>query len=197
VDALARVDRGLLLALNHHAAHGLAARGVALAAALGGRGAVWLCLYALIFLLGGRRGRRLAVTGLCALGAADLMAQFLLKGLAERAPPLADLGPALHPLGAVPAGFSFPSAQAAMAFAAAPLLARQGPAWAAVAWLLALLVAAARVAAGLRYPSDVLGGLVVGLLAARLTVWALGEPLRRRVPRAVRGAARPPARPPG
>jgi undecaprenyl-diphosphatase len=159
---------------------------------LGRHGLLWLVLFGLIFALGGRRGRRLAVTGAVALGVAAVLAELVLSGLFERAGPAAVLGSALRVTVPNPAPFSFPSAPAALGFAAAPLLARLGPAWAALCWPCAAAVAAAAVAAGQCFPSDALGGLLVGLVAARLTVWALGEPLRRRG-RPFRSAQRRPA----
>jgi len=53
---------------------------------------------------------------------------------------------------------SFPSAHAAVAFSMAMSLALAHPALGAVAFVLALLVALGRVAAGVHYPSDVIAG---------------------------------------
>lgn len=62
---------------------------------------------------------------------------------------------------------SFPSGHAARAFLIATLVAVWGPAWLApivIGW--APLVALARVAMGLHYLSDVVGGVLLGLAAA-------------------------------
>jgi membrane-associated phospholipid phosphatase len=69
---------------------------------------------------------------------------------------------------------SFPSGHAARAVLLAVLAAGLGPAWLAailIAW--APLVALARVAMGLHYVSDILGGAVLGLIAGgiSLAVW--------------------------
>jgi len=78
---------------------------------------------------------------------------------------------------------SFPSGHAARAFLIAVLGSWLGPAWlAALLWLWAPLVALARVAMGVHYVSDILGGMVVGvafaLLGIRLSLpvlmWAAG-----------------------
>jgi|SRR3990170_6383526 len=66
---------------------------------------------------------------------------------------------------------SFPSGHAARAFLIAALVVAWGPAWLVpiiVPW--APLVALARVATGLHYFSDVVGGLVLGLAAALVAI---------------------------
>jgi hypothetical protein len=185
---LAHVDQALLLRLVHLASGRLAGDLVRLLLAIGRHGAVWIVLLALVFTLGGRRGRRLAVTTAASLGLAAVLAELVLMGLVERAGPSSVLGSAVHVTVPNPAPFSFPCAVAALAFAAAPLLARLGSAWAGATWPLACAIALAAVAAGQCFPSDALAGLLTGLACARIAVWALGEPLRRR------GRIRPPAR---
>jgi membrane-associated phospholipid phosphatase len=187
---LSRIDQAILLRLVHMASGGLAADLVRLLLAVARHGAVWIVLAALVFILGGRRGRRLAITTGAALGMAAVLAELILMGLVERAGPSTVLGSAVHVTVPNPAPFSFPCAVAALSFAAAPLLARLGSAWAVSCWLLATGIALAAVAAGQCFPSDAIGGLLTGVLCARITVWALGEPMRRR------GRMRPPARRP-
>jgi len=61
---------------------------------------------------------------------------------------------------------SFPSGHAARAFLIALLAAGLGPGWLAlVLWLWAPLVALARVAMGVHYLSDIIAGVLIGLLA--------------------------------
>ena len=58
---------------------------------------------------------------------------------------------------------SFPSGHATTAFACAAAFALFAPRWGVVFFLCALAVAIARVAVGAHYPSDVLGGMVLGV----------------------------------
>lgn len=64
---------------------------------------------------------------------------------------------------------SFPSDHAALAFFIAYLLSRHNKKW-HWAYILALLVAIGRVAVGVHYPLDILGGAVVGLSFGYLTI---------------------------
>lgn len=60
---------------------------------------------------------------------------------------------------------SFPSGHSARAFLIAVMAAGLGPAWAGVVlWIWAPLVALARVAMGVHYVSDIVAGMVVGIL---------------------------------
>lgn len=63
---------------------------------------------------------------------------------------------------------SFPSAHATFAFALAFGIALHNKRWGKFLLVLAAFVALGRVAAGVHYPSDVLGGAVVGFAAAKL-----------------------------
>lgn len=66
---------------------------------------------------------------------------------------------------------SFPSGHAARAFLIAMLATGLGPSWLAPPlWIWAPLVALARVAMGVHYLSDILGGLILGLLAGFLVL---------------------------
>lgn len=70
---------------------------------------------------------------------------------------------------------SFPSGHAARAFLIAALVAAWGPSWLApIVLVWAPLVALARVAMGLHYLSDIVGGAVLGLAAALVAVQVVG-----------------------
>jgi membrane-associated phospholipid phosphatase len=79
-----------------------------------------------------------------------------------------------------PAGFSFPSGDAALSVGAAIALAAVAPRWRWPAYLFALAVLFERVAVGVHYPSDVLGGAVIGALSGIAAPRAMAL-VRRRV----------------
>ena len=61
--------------------------------------------------------------------------------------------------------FAFPSGHASVAFAIAAALMYGNPSLGFIGLIIAVLVAFGRVASGVHYPSDVLGGLIVGFIA--------------------------------
>jgi undecaprenyl-diphosphatase len=74
-----------------------------------------------------------------------------------------------------PSSYSFPSGHASTSAAGAAALSAMWPAAAPAFWLLAVLVVFSRAYLGVHYPSDLLAGLLLGWLIARLvvggTVW--------------------------
>jgi undecaprenyl-diphosphatase len=72
-------------------------------------------------------------------------------------------------------GLGYVSGHTAVAFALAAVLVPSLPrGWQPIAWLLAAVVALARVYAGVHLPLDVVGGAGLGLLLGTFTRWAFG-----------------------
>ena len=131
--------------------------------------AVWLWL----LIKGGRRGRTVALLLPPLLLLTDQVSSTLLKDLIGRPRPchevdgvpvvtgirlLVDCGP----------GKSFPSSHAVNNFALATLFTRYYPKGAPYFFLWASLVALSRVAVGVHFPSDALGGAAIGTALALL-----------------------------
>ena len=60
--------------------------------------------------------------------------------------------------------FSFPSGHALFFFALATAIFCQDKAWGTLFFVLAVLIGLGRIAAGIHYPSDILGGAIIGIL---------------------------------
>ena len=115
---------------------------------------------------------------------ADQVASGLIKGLVERLRPTHDpsLGSLVHVINGYRGGmYGFVSSHAANSFAASMLIAlimrRRLVTVSLFTW--ALLQCYSRVYLGVHYPGDILGGIVVGLLAGWL-VWMLMRWIERR-----------------
>jgi undecaprenyl-diphosphatase len=125
--------------------------------------ALWLAgLAVAIGGLGGRRGRAAVLLAALAVGLADLAAAELLKPGLDRLRPCFALPEAALLLPRQAHSPSFPSSHAANAFAAAFLLCRVSRALGAAAVVAAGLIAYSRVYVGVHYPSDLLGGALLG-----------------------------------
>jgi undecaprenyl-diphosphatase len=179
---LLALDRAVFLILNHDLVRYHLDAPMQLLSRAGAGGAVWFAILFLVFVFGGRTGRRLAITGAIAIAVAALVSDEILKGLVQRPRPFdpTQLGHQARVLGAAASGFSFPSGHASISFAAAAVLRRLGRGWAWLGWVLAALISFSRVYVGAHFPLDVLGGLAVGLFSAWLAVRLLGDPTARR-----------------
>lgn len=172
------VDQAVFMALNGHPGGRVvgAVFGFVLRIATGG--AVWLAIFALGFVGGGPRGRRIALTGALAVVLAHALGVWGLQGLVQRSDPSHVLA-GVRVIAAFQPPFSFPATRVAQAFAALPYLSRSGGAGTVIFWTLAILVAIGSVYAGSAFPTDVLAGIGVGWCAARLARYLLGDPFRR------------------
>jgi undecaprenyl-diphosphatase len=92
------------------------------------------------------------------------------KPLFNRARPTVSPAPT-RTLAPASATASFPSGHATSAVAGALAVSRMWPAGRVVWWTLAILIAYSRVYLGHHYPSDVIGGAILGALVA---IWVLG-----------------------
>jgi len=123
---------------------------------------LWFATAALMALIGGRRGRRAAARGLVAIGASSVIADFLAKLLFPRQRPDRDAR-APSRRARMPVSSSFPSGHATSAFAFVTAVADDFPVVALPMYALASGVAYSRVHTGVHYPSDAIGGAVLGL----------------------------------
>jgi decaprenylphosphoryl-5-phosphoribose phosphatase len=124
----------------------------------GNNAAVWVVLGVVLALIDpSRRGAWL----ICALlGPVAIGLNYGIKLVVKRPRPVLE---GLPPLGGAPSSLSFPSAHALSSFAVATAMFRVDPATAG-ALVIALALSLGRPYLGMHYPSDVLAGIVLGVL---------------------------------
>jgi undecaprenyl-diphosphatase len=123
---------------------------------IGEYGAVWLAIGIVLSFTDPDNGEDWLVAGI--LGPVSIGLNFAVKLIVRRPRPVLE---GLPPLGGAPSSLSFPSAHATSSFACATAMTRIAPE-AAVLFVLAAGIAACRPYLGMHYPSDVLGGVVLG-----------------------------------
>jgi undecaprenyl-diphosphatase len=121
----------------------------------------YVILLSISWIKGGRIGK-IAVVGIFLLIlTVDQTGYRILKELFARPRPCQTLSDALTPLGCT-GTYSFPSNHALNNFAAAMFFYRLFPKFKWVLFITATLIAISRVYLGLHYPSDIIGGAIIG-----------------------------------
>jgi membrane-associated phospholipid phosphatase len=130
----------------------------------------WFLVSGVLALFGGSQGRRAALTGLAAIGAASLVVNQPMKMAGARIRPDRDgVGVPQQRWVRMPSSTSFPSGHSASATAFAVAVGDVLPELQLPLRAAASVVAFSRVYTGVHYPGDVLVGASVGALIGRLT----------------------------
>jgi undecaprenyl-diphosphatase len=138
-----------------------------------GDGPMWVVVLGVLLLAGGTHGAHCASL-LAATGAINLAIYWTIKRVTRRSRPCDQCPADIRACAPIPDCFSFPSGHSLHAAAFALLLSAFYPALAPLLWFYALLVAIARVILGLHYPSDVVGGGLIGATTAAILLVQLG-----------------------
>jgi len=145
---------------------------------LGDAGVIWILL-SVVLLLNPRTRKSGAVLAV-ALCVDVVLCNGILKNLFRRIRPC-DVNTSIQLLVARPDDFSFPSGHTAASFAAvaALMLAGERKLW-IPALVLAVFIAFSRLYLYVHYPTDILGGIVVGIFAGYVGHWIVNQLWKRK-----------------
>ncbi|MFO7444777.1 MAG: phosphatase PAP2 family protein [Ignavibacteriaceae bacterium] len=138
----------------------------------------WYIAYVILLLIsfvkGGRRGKIAAILVIVLITVTDQLGHKVVKEIFQRIRPCNFLDDVITPLGCQ-GTFSFPSNHATNNFAAATFFYFLFPNLKWALFITASLVAISRVYLGLHYPSDILGGAIIGsafgYVFAQIALW--------------------------
>jgi diacylglycerol kinase family enzyme/membrane-associated phospholipid phosphatase len=150
----------------------------------GNKSLLWAAIGVLLHLFGGRFGRRASLRGAFSIVLTSFVTNIPAKLLWRRQRPALDEVPQIRRLAKLPTSTSFPSGHSASAFAFATGVALEKPIVGVPLLGLAAVMAYSRVYVGVHYPSDVVGGALIGAGVAVATkrLWPVApdEPARAR-----------------
>jgi len=145
---------------------------------------LWAGTAAMLFVVGGRKGRRAALTGLASVAVTSAVVNLPLKLAGARRRPDADAaGVPESRRVSMPTSASFPSGHSASAAAFTAGVSSVVPALGAPLGCAAAAVGYSRVHSGVHYPGDVVAGVVVGASIGEVVAW-VGEHFTERRRRA-------------
>ena len=145
---------------------------------------LWLAIAGGLFVVGGRAGRRAALTGAAAIAINSAVVNIPVKYASRRArPDRPGIGVPEQRWVDMPTSTSFPSGHSASGFAFASAVAATMPVAAVPIRGLATAVAYSRVHTGVHYPGDVVVGSLLGVTIGEATAVIVRSLLRRRAAR--------------
>jgi len=132
---------------------------------LGNSGVIWIIIA--IILIGNKKYRKVGFMALAALILSTILGEEILKHVFRRIRPSV-----VNLLIAKPLSYSFPSGHAMSSFAVAGVLAKYLKNYAVEFFTLASLISFSRVYLYLHYPTDVLAGVVLGLMCSAVVIYS-------------------------
>ena len=159
MNLLIPLDTRLFFLINY-LPHGQIGNSLAMfLSGIGQWGAIWFVIAVSLSLLEVRRNRWFFLPVIVASGFSFIVSEVLIKAWILRPRPTVEMGARIVS-GAV--NYSFPSTHATLAFALAYVLSNEEPKLRVLFYLLAVGIGLSRIYLGVHYPSDVIGGAVLG-----------------------------------
>lgn len=162
-DFLYSIDLSVFYFFNHTISAGFLDKFFSIITNVNNWYVTYIILLGISIFNGGRKGKLAAIGVIILIIISDQVGYHVLKELVKRIRPCNALADAITPLGCT-GSFSFPSNHALNNFAAATFYYRLYPDLKWVLYIAASLVSISRVYLGLHYPSDILGGAVIGII---------------------------------
>lgn len=162
LEFLCNLDGNILLFLQDNVRNPVLTPILRLITTLGNGGAVWIVLAVLLLCI--PKTRKVGCMAVMALLGTLLVNNMILKNLVARTRPY-EVIEGLTYIVMKPTDFSFPSGHAGCSFAVACIMFRRLPRrYGIPALVLAILISLSRLYVGVHYPSDVLFGMISGIL---------------------------------
>lgn len=168
IQLLEKIDMNLLKFIHDYPQNVIFDRVMPVITFLGDKGLIWILIS--LALIVSKKYRKIGIMTLGALVFSTIIGEGILKHLIRRSRPFLEV-PSIHLLIAKPLSYSFPSGHTAAAFAAAGILATMLKKYRAYVIALALLIAFSRMYLFVHYPTDIIGGIIVGLICSKTVLY--------------------------
>lgn len=141
---------------------------------LGDMGFIWIALATI--LIAKRDYKKYGIMVVFALMLTTILGEGILKNLIKRLRPHTD-AIATKLLISKPITYSFPSGHTASSFAAAVILAKISIIFGVFAFSMASLIAYSRVYLHVHYPTDIVGGIILGFISSNIVIYIFDQGL--------------------
>ena len=164
IDFITNIDKEILYFIQEFLRYNFLNGIFSFITKLGNGGFIWILIT--IILLIPKKTRKVGILSLCSLLLCHVVNNLMIKNLVMRERPFNQFSE-LIPLVKKPTDFSFPSGHTAISFAVSGILVRYlDKKYGMTAIVFAVLIAFSRLYVGVHFPSDVLAGVVTGILSS-------------------------------
>ncbi|APH18584.1 phosphatase PAP2 family protein [Clostridium botulinum] len=135
---------------------------------IGNLGLIWIAISVLLLI--SKKYRRVGMLCIASLILSSLIGEVVLKNLVQRGRPFTAIE-GINLLVKAPKSFSFPSGHTASSFAVATVIGRKIKNFKLPIYILAFAIAFSRLYLYVHYPSDVLVGILIGIVSANIILY--------------------------
>jgi len=166
-ELLQKIDINTLKLIHDYSQNYVLDKIMPLITSLGNLGIVWIVISIILIL--SKKYRPIGLMCISALILNTILGEGILKHLFQRQRPFVSM-PKFHLLIDKPISFSFPSGHTSTSFAVVGIIWSQLKKYRVYALLLACSIAFSRLYLFVHYPSDILGGIIQGLVCAKIVL---------------------------
>jgi len=168
ISLIQNLDNSILVYIKNNMHGYIMDKAMLIITSLGNVGIIWAVIS--ILLMSNKKYRNIGFMALGALILSTILGEGILKHVVKRIRPSADI-PAVNLLISKPLSYSFPSGHTTSSFAVAGVLAKYFKPYSVEFFSLATLIAFSRLYLYVHYPTDVLAGIVLGLICSKMTIY--------------------------
>lgn len=172
IQLVQRLDDSILFFISNNMHSQILDRIMVILTSIGDNGFIWIIIALLLMINKKYRSVGLMVLGALLLG--TILGDGVLKPLFHRLRPSANILPS-DLLITKPMSYSFPSGHTTSSFAAAGVLSKYLKKYAFGFFVLAALIAFSRMYLFVHYPTDIIAGIVLGLICSRIIIFIFSK----------------------
>jgi len=170
IELIQNFDIGILNFINDYFHNPIMDKIMTTITSIGNAGFIWIVIALILIII--PKYREVGIMTACALILNAILGEVILKNIVERSRPFNILDDIIL-LIKTPTSFSFPSGHTASSFAAVGIIGVMIKKYKWYALSLAILIAFSRIYLFVHYPTDIIGGIILGIFSSRiiLKVW--------------------------
>lgn len=170
IELIGNLDLGILRFINDNLHNPIMDKIMIIITSLGNGGVIWIGI-TLIFIIT-KRYRKIGIMMACGLILNALLGEVILKNIIKRPRPFMNLSE-INLLVKIPTTYSFPSGHTASSFVVVGIIFSTLKKYRWQALTLAVLIAFSRLYLFVHYPSDIIGGIILGVISSKivLEIW--------------------------